>query len=99
MHLNEWTIARVQRHLDPDQGLQAVRVWHAHGPDLKPETSGGCVDVQRVLHHPLLATEEHNVEGGVAGRWNHLQKNQSVRFSLVLKYSSHSITHQHRIKM
>ena len=77
VHLNERAVARVQRHLDPDQRLQAVRVGHAHCPDLKPEASSGCVDVQGVLHHPLLATEEHYVEGGVAGRWYHLQKDRS----------------------
>ena len=74
MHLNERTVARVKRHLHPDQGFQAVRVGHAHCPDLKPETSGGCVDVQGVLHQPLLPTEEHYVEGGVAGRWYHLER-------------------------
>jgi hypothetical protein len=36
------------------------------------------VDVQSVLHNPLLTPEEHYVEGGVAGRWYHLKKTRPV---------------------
>jgi hypothetical protein len=34
------------------------------------------VDVQRVLHHALLAAQEDDVKRRVAGRWNHLKTKQ-----------------------
>ncbi len=55
VHFYEWTVARVERHLDAHQRFQPVGIGHAHGPDLEPEASGRRVDVQRVLHHALLA--------------------------------------------
>ena len=73
VHLIEWTVARVDRHLHPHQRLQPVRVRHPGGPNLEPEASGGRVDVEGVLHQPLLAAQEDDLEGGVAGGWNHLE--------------------------
>lgn len=72
VHLNEWTVAGVDGHLDAHQRLQPVRVRHPGGPNLEPEASGGRVDVESVLHQPLLATQEDDVEGGVARRRYHL---------------------------
>ena len=56
MHLNQWTVAGIKRHLHSNQRFQAVRIGHSHGTDLKPEAPGRSVNVKGVFNDPFLSS-------------------------------------------
>ena len=87
VHLYERRVAGVDWHPYPHQRLEPVGVGRARGPDHEAEGARAGMDVERVLHRPLLAAEEHHVEGCVAGRRDDLgrESERSLVLSQTLK--------------
>ena len=74
MQLYQRRVARIERHFDPDQGLEPVRVGRSGGPHHETEAARRRVDVERVLHEALLTTQKHDIKRRVARRRYYLER-------------------------